>query len=61
MLRAIVGFEIEISSLVGKFKGSQNRSADDRAAVRATLGVEGLSADEIAELVPEARVSKIRV
>ena len=61
MLRAIVGFEIEISSMVGKFKGSQNRSAEDRAGVRTTLGVEGLSADEIAELVPEAGDPKIRV
>jgi transcriptional regulator len=28
MLRAIVGFEILISNVIGKFKGSQNRSAD---------------------------------
>jgi transcriptional regulator len=31
MLRAIVGFEITLTSLVGKWKVSQNRSAADRA------------------------------
>ena len=39
MLGAIVGIEIEIASLVGKWKTSQNRSAADRAGV-----VEGLTA-----------------
>jgi transcriptional regulator len=33
MLRAIVGIEIELVSLVGKWKVSQNRSAADRAGV----------------------------
>ena len=37
MLGAIVGIEIRLSSLVGKWKVSQNRSAADRAGV-----VEGL-------------------
>ena len=32
-LRAIVGIEIELSSLVGKWKTSQNRSAADREGV----------------------------
>ncbi len=41
MLRAIVGFEIEITDLVGKFKASQNRSAEDRAGVRGGLGAAG--------------------
>ena len=53
MLRAIVGFEIEISEVVGKFKGSQNRPAADRVAVREALRGAGRSADEIAELVPD--------
>jgi len=35
MLRAIVGFEIELSSLTGKWKMSQNRTAHDREAVAA--------------------------
>lgn len=34
MLKAIVGFEIGISELVGKFKSSQNRSDTDRNGVR---------------------------
>jgi len=33
MLRAIVGIEIELASLVGKWKVSQNRSAADREGV----------------------------
>jgi transcriptional regulator len=37
MLGAIVGIEIELTSLVGKFKLSQNRSAADRAGVLAGL------------------------
>ena len=37
MLRAIVGIEIELSALVGKWKVSQNRSAADRAGVAAGL------------------------
>ncbi len=41
MLRAIVGFEIEITELVGKFKASQNRSAEDRAGVRNSLDAAG--------------------
>ena len=36
-LRAIVGFEIEILDLVGKFKASQNKSAADRAGVTDAL------------------------
>jgi transcriptional regulator len=52
MLRAIVGFEIAVSSIVGKFKGSQNRSTADRAGVNAALRTEGRDSDEIAELAP---------
>ena len=37
MLRAIVGIEIEVTSLQGKWKLSQNRSAADRAGVAAGL------------------------
>jgi transcriptional regulator len=54
MLRAIVGFEIEISSIVGKFKGSQNRSLADRAGVRAAMQTAGSGPGELAELVPES-------
>ena len=37
MLRAIVGIEITLTSLVGKWKVSQNRSPADRAGVAAGL------------------------
>ena len=37
MLAAIVGFEIQITSLTGKWKVSQNRSAADRAGVADAL------------------------
>lgn len=37
MLKAIVGFEIELSELQGKFKASQNKSDADRAGVRDAL------------------------
>ena len=40
MVRAIVGLEIELTALTGKWKLSQNRSATDRAGV-----VEGLAAE----------------
>ena len=38
MLRAIVGIEIGVERLVGKWKISQNRSAADRLGVAAALG-----------------------
>ncbi len=53
MLRAIVGFEIEITGAIGKFKGSQNRSLADREGTRAGLGADGRAAEELAELVPQ--------
>jgi transcriptional regulator len=46
MLRAIVGIEIPLTRLVGKWKVSQNRSAEDRAGV-----ADGLGADPMAALV----------
>jgi transcriptional regulator len=51
MLDAIVGLEIALTGLVGKFKASQNRNPADRAGVVAGLTAEGVSAGEIAELV----------
>jgi transcriptional regulator len=47
LLNAIVGIEIPITRLVGKWKISQNRSAADRAGVAAGLNAHG-GADEIA-------------
>jgi transcriptional regulator len=46
MLRAIVGIEIAVTRLVGKFKLSQNRPAADREGV-----VRGLGDDPMAALV----------
>jgi transcriptional regulator len=40
MMRGIVAFEIPIDRLEGKAKLSQNRSAADRARVRAALAAE---------------------
>ncbi len=40
-LRGIVGIEIELSALVGKWKASQNRSPADRDGVAAGLDAEG--------------------
>ncbi len=54
MLRAIVGFEIRVSSIVGKFKGSQNREPADRSAVQSALRAAGRSEEELLELVPGA-------
>ena len=48
-LRAIVGFEIEILDVVGKFKASQNRSSEDRAGVRDAL--QARNAFDLDELV----------
>ena len=49
MLRGIVGFEIAIERLEGKYKLSQNRDAADRAGVRDGFGREGLT--DIARLM----------
>lgn len=48
-LRAIVGLEIEITSIEGKWKTSGNRSQPDRAGVAAGLAAEGARA--MADLV----------
>jgi transcriptional regulator len=45
MLKAIVGLEIEITRLEGKFKLSQNRSAADRDGVVAQLTASGRDED----------------
>jgi transcriptional regulator len=48
-LRGIVGVEVAVAALVGKWKLSQNRSAADRAGVAAGLAAEG--ADAVARRV----------
>lgn len=52
MLKAIVGFELTIDKLEGKWKMSQNRPAQDRAGVVEGLTREGRSA-EVAAIVKE--------
>jgi len=55
LLGAIVGFEIALERLEGKFKLSQNRSAADRAGVIAELGTDRSDASrELAALVRSA-------
>jgi transcriptional regulator len=49
LLEAIVGIELAIDSIHGKWKVSQNRAAADRAGVAA--GLAGRGADAMAELV----------
>jgi transcriptional regulator len=56
MLAGIVGFEIEISSIEGKFKASQNRSVADRAGVREGLRAAGVPAADIEELCRDGLV-----
>jgi transcriptional regulator len=52
MLRAIVGIEIPVDALVGKWKVSQNRSSADRAGVAAGLRQQGGDdADNMSRLV----------
>jgi len=52
MLRGIVGIEIEISRLVGKWKTSQNRDAADRNGVAQGLSeLNDADAEAMAELV----------
>jgi transcriptional regulator len=52
LLRAIVGIEIPIEQLTGKWKVSQNRAGEDRAGVAAGLRAEGHGeAEAMASLV----------
>ena len=51
MLRAIVGFEIRVERLEGKFKASQNRDQADRQGVVRGLAAAGMTDADCAELV----------
>ena len=56
MTRAIVGIEITLSALIGKWKVSQNRSAADRAGVAAGLAAAGdMDSAALAGGLPGAR------
>ena len=54
LVRGIVGIEIELSALVGKWKVSQNKSSADRAGVAQGLRAAGLS-DAEADLLGVGR------
>lgn len=51
MLSGIVGLEIEVARYEGKFKASQNRSAEDRARIDAGFAADGRGPEERSELV----------
>lgn len=53
MMRGIVGVEIPIRRIEGKWKVSQNRSADDRRGVMEGLRAEGPQGEAMAKLVAE--------
>ena len=54
LLQAIVGIEIRIKEVQGKFKLGQNRSAEDRAAVASRLEATGSESDSaLASLMKE--------
>ena len=54
MLRAIVGIEIELTALTGKWKVSQNRSAADRAGVARGLHDAGIRFEACSAPAPPA-------
>jgi transcriptional regulator len=56
-IKAIIGIEIPILAIEGKWKVSQNRSAADRQGVQEGLQQEGIGA-EMAKLVADARVAE---
>ena len=58
MLRAIVGIEIVVDRLVGKWKISQNRSEPDRQGVASGLAEGGPETQAMAALVREGGVAK---
>lgn len=53
MLKAIVGFELPIARLEGKWKMSQNRPAEDVPGIVDTLSRESDAAAEVARIVAE--------
>jgi len=60
MLRQIVGFEIVVTKIEGKFKLSQNRTRDDQANVIASLEkAEDSAVSGVARMMKEQRLGKI--
>jgi transcriptional regulator len=57
MLRGIVGFEMPISRLEGKFKLGQNRSEADQVAMFSHLKSAGADARSLAEFISRRQSS----
>jgi transcriptional regulator len=55
MVRAIVGFEITVERLEGKFKSSQNRTEGERRGVSAGLQAQGVASEIQSSLVRDPR------
>ena len=55
LMQAIVGIEIPIAKLIGKWKVSQNRSSTDRAGIAADLKQRGVDHAEMIEQLEKAR------
>jgi transcriptional regulator len=61
MVKGVVGFEIPIDAITGKFKLSQNRPADDQDRVTAALRAVGSDqAREVADLMQALRATGTR-
>jgi transcriptional regulator len=54
-LSGIVGFQIRVQRLTGKFKASQHRPVEERESVRAALQGEGVPANDRDEIVREPK------
>src|SRR6202021_2040917 len=60
MLRQIVGFEIAVTKIEGKFKLSQNRTREDQANVISSLEkAEDSVVSGVAQMMKEQRLSKL--
>ncbi len=55
LLKAIVGFEMPVERLDGKFKLGQNRSDEDQAGIRAALRAQGGPVSELLDLMQRHR------
>ncbi len=55
MIAAIVGFEIPVRRIEGKFKLGQNRSAEDQAGMLEGLRRDGPEAESLADFIDEVK------
>ncbi len=59
MLRQIVGFEIEVTKMEGKFKLGQNRTREDQENMITSLEVDDSTISGVARLMKEQRLGKV--